>query len=200
MNTRIDSMEAYHQAYEKSVSNPHEFWSDIANEFVWKKRWDNVLNWDFKSFDVKWFEGASLNITENCLDRHLEKNADTPAIIWEPNDLNGKGLTLTYKELYQEVCKASNMLKQLGVKKGDRVCIYMPMVPEAAVAMLACARVGAIHSIVFAGFSAQSLADRINDATCKLVITADGVYRGAKVLNLKEIVDEALTNTTSVEK
>ena len=200
MNTRIDSMEAYHEAYEKSVRHPEKFWADIANEFTWKTRWNNVLNWDFKSFDVKWFEGATLNITENCLDRHLEKNGDTPAIIWEPNDPNGKGCTLTYKELHQEVCKASNMLKRLGVKKGDRVCIYMPMVPEAAVAMLACARVGAIHSIVFAGFSAQSLADRINDATCKLVITADGVYRGAKALNLKEIVDEALTSTTSVKK
>ncbi|MFN5346473.1 MAG: AMP-binding protein, partial [Bacteroidota bacterium] len=200
MNTRIDSMEAYHEAYEKSVRHPEKFWADIANEFTWKTRWNNVLNWDFKSFDVKWFEGATLNITENCLDRHLEKNGDTPAIIWEPNDPNSKGCTLTYIELHKEVCKASNMLKRLGVKKGDRVCIYMPMVPEAAVAMLACARVGAIHSIVFAGFSAQSLADRINDATCKLVITADGVYRGSKALNLKEIVDEALTCTTSVEK
>ena len=200
MNTRIDSMEAYHEAYEKSVRQPEKFWADIANEFTWKTFWNNVLNWDFKSFDVKWFEGATLNITENCLDRHLEKNGDIPAIIWEPNDPNGKGCTLTYKELHQEVCKASNMLKRLGVKKGDRVCIYMPMVPEAAVVMLACARIGAIHSIVFAGFSAQSLADRINDATCKLVITADGVYRGAKALNLKEIVDEALTSTTSVEK
>ncbi|MCX8479743.1 MAG: acetate--CoA ligase [Chitinophagales bacterium] len=199
MNTRIDSMEAYHQAYEKSVRHPEKFWADIANEFTWKTRWNNVLNWDFKSFDVKWFVGATLNITENCLDRHLEKNGDTPAIIWEPNDPNGKGCTLTYRELYHAVCKASNMLKNAGVKKGDRVCIYMPMVPEAAVAMLACARIGAIHSIVFAGFSAQSLADRINDATCKMIITADGVYRGAKALNLKEIVDNALESTTSVE-
>ena len=199
MNTRIDSMEAYQQAYEKSVNNPLVFWNDVAENFVWKKRWRNVLNWDFKSFDVKWFEGGVLNITENCLDRHLDLNGNTPAIIWEPNDPNGKGCTLTYRELYHEVCKASNMLKNAGVKKGDRVCIYMPMVPEAAVAMLACARIGAIHSIVFAGFSAQSLADRINDATCKMVITADGVYRGAKALNLKEIVDNALISTTSVE-
>jgi acetyl-CoA synthetase len=199
MNTRIESMEAYQQAYEKSVNDPISFWNDIAENFVWKKRWNNVLNWDFKSFDVKWFEGGVLNITENCLDRHLDLNGNTPAIIWEPNDPNGKGCTLTYRELYHEVCKASNMLKNAGVKKGDRVCIYMPMVPEAAVAMLACARVGAIHSIVFAGFSAQSLADRINDATCKMVITADGVYRGAKALNLKEIVDNAVESTTSVE-
>jgi len=199
MNTRIESMEAYQQAYEKSVNDPISFWNDIADNFVWKKRWDNVLNWDFKSFDVKWFEGGVLNMTENCLDRHLEKNGTTPAIIWEPNDPNGKGCTLTYRELYHEVCKASNMLKNAGVKKGDRVCIYMPMVPEAAIAMLACARIGAIHSIVFAGFSAQSLADRINDATCKMVITADGVYRGAKALNLKEIVDHALASTSSVE-
>ena len=199
MNTRIESMEAYQQAYEKSVNDPISFWNDIAENFVWKKRWDNVLNWDFKSFDVKWFEGGVLNMTENCLDRHLEKNGNTPAIIWEPNDPNGKGCTLTYRELYHEVCKASNMLKNAGVKKGDRVCIYMPMVPEAAIAMLACARIGAIHSIVFAGFSAQSLADRINDATCKMVITADGVYRGAKALNLKEIVDHALASTSSVE-
>ena len=199
MNTRIESMEAYQQAYEKSVNDPISFWNDIAENFVWKKRWNNVLNWDFKSFDVKWFEGGVLNITENCLDRHLDLNGNTPAIIWEPNDPNGKGCTLTYRELYHEVCKASNMLKNAGVKKGDRVCIYMPMVPEAAVAMLACARIGAIHSIVFAGFSAQSLADRINDASCKMVITADGVYRGAKALNLKEIVDNALESTTSVE-
>lgn len=199
MNTRIESMEAYQQAYEKSVNDPISFWNDIADNFVWKKRWDNVLNWDFKSFDVKWFEGGVLNMTENCLDRHLEKNGNTPAIIWEPNDPNGKGCTLTYRELYHAVCKASNMLKNAGVKKGDRVCIYMPMVPEAAIAMLACARIGAIHSIVFAGFSAQSLADRVNDATCKMVITADGVYRGAKALNLKEIVDHALASTSSVE-
>ncbi len=199
MNTRIESMEAYQQAYEKSVNYPISFWNDIAENFVWKKRWDNVLNWDFRSFDVKWFEGGVLNITENCLDRHLDTNGNTPAIIWEPNDPNGKGCTLTYRELYHAVCKASNMLKNAGVKKGDRVCIYMPMVPEAAVAMLACARIGAIHSIVFAGFSAQSLADRINDATCKMVITADGVYRGAKALNLKEIVDNALASTSSVE-
>ena len=199
MNTRIESMEAYQQAYEKSVNDPISFWNDIAENFVWKKRWNNVLNWDFKSFDVKWFEGGVLNITENCLDRHLDLNGNTPAIIWEPNDPNGKGCTLTYRELYHEVCKASNMLKNAGVKKGDRVCIYMPMVPEAAVAMLACARIGAIHSIVFAGFSAQSLADRINDATCKMVITADGVYRGAKALNLKEIVDHAIASTSSVE-
>ena len=199
MNTRIESMEAYKQAYEKSVNDPISFWNDIAENFVWKKRWNNVLNWDFKSFDVKWFEGGVLNITENCLDRHLDLNGNTPAIIWEPNDPNGNGCTLTYRELYHEVCKASNMLKNAGVKKGDRVCIYMPMVPEAAVAMLACARIGAIHSIVFAGFSAQSLADRINDATCKMVITADGVYRGAKALNLKEIVDHALASTSSVE-
>jgi acetyl-CoA synthetase len=199
MNTRIESMEAYQQAYEKSVNDPISFWNDIAENFVWKKRWNNLLDWDFKSFDVKWFEGGVLNITENCLDRHLDLNGNTPAIIWEPNDPNGKGCTLTYRELYHEVCKASNMLKNAGVKKGDRVCIYMPMVPEAAVAMLACARIGAIHSIVFAGFSAQSLADRINDASCKMVITADGVYRGAKALNLKEIVDNALESTTSVE-
>jgi len=198
MNTRIESMEAYQQAYDKSVNEPISFWNDIAENFVWKKRWNNVLKWDFKSFDVKWFEGGVLNITENCLDRHLDLNGNTPAIIWEPNDPNGKGCTLTYRELYHAVCKASNMLKNAGVKKGDRVCIYMPMVPEAAVAMLACARIGAIHSIVFAGFSAQSLADRINDATCKMVITADGVYRGAKALNLKEIVDNALISTTSV--
>lgn len=199
MNTRIESMEAYQQAYEKSVNDPISFWNDIAENFVWKKRWDNVLNWDFKSFDVKWFEGGVLNMTENCLDRHLEKNGNTPAIIWEPNNPNGKACTLTYRELYHEVCKASNMLKNAGVKKGDRVCIYMPMVPEAAIAMLACARIGAIHSIVFAGFSAQSLADRINDANCKMVITADGVYRGAKALNLKEIVDHALASTSYVE-
>ncbi|MFN5355799.1 MAG: acetate--CoA ligase [Bacteroidota bacterium] len=197
---RIKSLEEYHQRYAESIEDPERFWASIADSFLWKKKWDRVLQWDFNRFDVKWFDGARLNITENCLDRHLAERGDKTAIIWEPNNPNMQSRHLSYRQLHAEVCRTANMLKQAGVKKGDRVCVYMPMVPEAAIALMACARIGAIHSVVFAGFSAQSLADRINDARCKVVLTADGVYRGAKPIILKDIVDEALLKCQDVER
>ena len=197
---KIDSLEQYHSEYNRSVENPELFWEGIANSFVWKKKWDKVLDWSFDEPNVKWFEGGQLNITENCLDRHLETIADKVAFHWVANDVNEKGRKITYKQLHSEVCKFSNVLLKNGVKKGDRVCLYMPMVPELVIAILACARVGAIHSVVFAGFSAQSLFDRINDCNCTLVITADGAFRGAKTIDLKSIVDESLESCVSVEK
>lgn len=197
---QIKSFEAYQQAYKHSVENPEEFWAGIADNFLWKKKWDKVLSWNFSEPNVKWFEGAKLNITENCLDRHLAEHGDTPAIIWEPNDPEKEPITLTYKILHVQVCRFANVLKKNGVKKGDRICIYMPMVPELAVAVLACARIGAVHSVIFGGFSAQSIADRINDAKCKLVITADGSFRGNKQIQLKEVIDDALIGCPTVEK
>ena len=199
MRNRIKTMEEYRSAYRHSTEDPEGFWNEVAEEFNWIRTWDKTLTWDFGSFDVRWFEGARLNITENCLDRHLETRGDQTAILWEPNNPAVAGRSLSYRQLHAEVCRAANMLHKLNVRKGDRVCIYMPMVPEAVIAMLACARIGAIHSVVFAGFSAQSLADRINDAGCSLVITADGVFRGAKPIALKEIVDEALMKCTTIK-
>tara|TARA_B100001059_G_scaffold92626_2_gene91737 strand:+ start:3518 stop:5419 length:1902 start_codon:yes stop_codon:yes gene_type:complete len=199
MNT-INSLAEYHSEYKRSIEDPERFWEGIANSFEWKKRWDKVLDWNFNEPNVKWFEGGQLNITENCLDRHLNTLADKVAFHWVPNDINQKGKEITYKELYSEVCKFSNVLLKNGVKKGDRVCLYMPMVPELVIAVLSCARIGAIHSVVFAGFSAQSLSDRINDCNCNLVITADGAYRGAKIIDLKLIVDESLESCSSVDK
>ncbi|QNL49978.1 acetate--CoA ligase [Olivibacter sp. SDN3] len=200
MNLKVRSFEDYKETYKKSVERPEEFWAGVAEEFKWRKKWDKVLNWDFKGPDVKWFEGGKLNITENCLDRHITELGDKPAIIWEPNDPNESYRILSYKQLLFNVEQFSNVLKNNGVEKGDRVCIYLPMVPELAIAVLACARIGAIHSVVFGGFSAQSIADRINDAQCKLVITADGSFRGTKVIELKDIVDDALGQCKSVEK
>ncbi len=200
MTNRITSFAEYQTEYKKSVENPEKFWAEIAGSFSWKKKWDKVLEWNFTEPDVKWFIGGKLNITENCLDRHLTERGNKTAILWEPNDPNEKTIRLTYKELHEEVCKAANMLKANGAKKGDRICIYMPMVPELAIAVLACARIGAIHSVVFAGFAAGSLSDRIHDAACSIVLTADGAFRGAKAIELKTIVDEALTNCPSVKK
>ena len=197
---QIKSLEEYHEKYALSISDPEGFWEDIANEFQWMKKWDKVLEWNFTQPDIKWFGGAQLNITENMLDRHLEKRGNKPALIWEPNDPGQHFVRYTYQELYEQVCLFSNALKKQGVEKGDRVCIYMPMVPELAIAVMACARIGAIHSVVFAGFSAMSLADRINDAQAKMVITADGLNRGSKQIPLKRVVDEALENTKCVEK
>ncbi|MES2827285.1 MAG: acetate--CoA ligase [Bacteroidota bacterium] len=197
---QITSIEEYHKTYQHSVANPEEFWAGIADNFLWRKKWDKVLSWNFTEPNIKWFEGAKLNITENCLDRHLEKDGDKPAIIWEPNDPNRDSITLSYKILHEQVCRFGNVLKKNGVKKGDRVCIYMPMVPELAVAVLACARIGAVHSVVFGGFSAKSIADRINDAACKIVITADGAFRGNKQIQLKEVIDDALIACPTVEK
>lgn len=197
---QIKSFEEYQQTYKHSVENPEEFWAGIADNFLWKKKWDKVLSWNFSEPNVKWFEGGKLNITENCLDRHLAENGDKPAIIWEPNDPEKDPITLTYKILHMQVCRFANVLKKNGVKKGDRICIYMPMVPELAVAVLACARIGAVHSVIFGGFSAQSIADRINDAQCKLVITADGSFRGNKQIQLKDVIDDALIGCPTVEK
>ncbi len=196
----IQSFEEYQQIYKYSVEQPEAFWADVANEFTWKKKWDKVLEWNFKEPKVEWFKGAELNITENCIDRHLEIRGDKPAIIWEPNDPQEHHRVLTYAQLHQKVNMFANVLKHNGVQKGDRICIYMPMVPELAIAVLACARIGAIHSVVFGGFSAQSIADRINDAQCKLVITADGAFRGNKEIPLKEVMDDALVQCKSVQK
>lgn len=197
---QITSLEEYNKTYQQSVEQPEEFWAGIAEKFLWKKKWDKVLSWNFSEPNIKWFEGGKLNITENCLDRHLEKDGDKPAIIWEPNDPSRDSITLSYKILHEQVCRFANVLKKNDVKKGDRVCIYMPMVPELAVAVLACARIGAVHSVVFGGFSAKSIADRINDAACKIVITADGAFRGNKQIPLKEVIDDALIACPTVER
>lgn len=193
-------MAEYLSAYDMSLNKPEKFWAEIAENFSWNKKWDSVLKWNFKDPDIKWFDGGELNITINCLDRHLESNGETTAIIFEPNDPDGKVRKLTYRELHAEVCKAANMLKASGINKGDRVCIYLPMIPEAVISMLACARIGAVHSVVFGGFSAKSLTDRINDSSCKLLITADGGFRGAKTIPLKQIADQALNEVTCIEK
>ncbi|MBL4715805.1 MAG: acetate--CoA ligase [Bacteroidia bacterium] len=197
---KINSLEEYHEQYAKSVQDPESFWAEKAESFKWKQKWDNVLEWDFEGPNIGWFLNGKLNITENCLDRHLETQGDKTAIIWEPNDPNEKEKRITYKELHEEVCRFSNVLKNNGAKKGDRICIYMPMVPELAYAVLACARIGAIHSVVFAGFSATSLADRIIDCTCNILLTADGVFRGSKQVPLKAIADEALEKCPTIEK
>ena len=196
---KINSFEEYQSEYKKSVVNPELFWEEKAATFLWKKKWDTVLEWNFETPSIKWFEGGKLNITENCLDRHLEDHGAKTAILWEPNNPKEEAQHISYRELHSRVAQFSNALKSLGIKKGDRVCLYMPMVPELSVAVLACARIGAIHSVVFAGFSAKSLADRINDASCNLLITADGSFRGSKVLNLKEIVDTALENCPTIQ-
>jgi len=197
---QITSFEQYEQDYKKSVENPEQFWGEVAQNFQWRKPWFKVLSWNFKEPEIKWFEGAKLNITENCLDRHLATNGDKPAIIWEPNNPDEESVTLTYKMLHERVCRFANVLKRNGAKKGDRICIYMPMVPELAIAVLACARIGAVHSVIFGGFSAKSIADRINDSQCKLVITADGAYRGNKQIPLKDVIDDALIGCPTVEK
>ena len=196
---KINSFQEYEDQYKKSIENPSLFWEEIAQTFKWKKKWNRVLDWDFNKPEVSWFEGGKLNITENCLDRHLNSSSEKTALIWEPNNPNEEPKHISYKELHRNVCRFSNVLKSLGVKKGDRICLYMPMIPELTVAVLSCARIGAIHSVVFAGFSAQALQDRINDSECKLIITADGSFRGEKVLNLKSIVDEAIQNCGSIE-
>ena len=196
----ISSMTDYTSAYRQSVANPEEFWDEIAGDFIWKKKWTKVLEWDFHKPEVKWFIGGKLNITENCIDRHLAQQADQIAILWEPNDPKAEAKKITYQQLHEQVCKVGNMLKAHGIKKGDRVCIYMPMVPELAFAVLGCARIGAVHAVVFAGFSSGSLADRINDAGCTMVLTADGAFRADKKIDLKKIVDEALEKCPAVEK
>ena len=198
-NYHIKHLEEYWQVYRRSVRNPENFWEEIAEEhFLWRKRWDRVLSWDFAKPEVKWFAGAKLNITENCIDRHLATRADKTAILFEPNDPAEATQHITYRELHERVCRFANVLADQGVGKGDRVCIYLPMVPELAVSLLACARLGAVHSVVFAGFSATALATRINDCDCQLVICSDGSYRGKKTIDLKTIVDKALEECPGV--
>ena len=196
---RIKTLSEYFKKYELSEKDPEKFWSEIADSFIWKKKWDNVLESDFENADFKWFKNAQLNITENIFERNLSERGDKIAIIWEPNDPRESPIYLSYKELYKQTCTFSNALRSKGIKKGDRVIIYMPMVPEAAIAMLACARVGAVHSVVFAGFSAASLADRINDCEAKMVLTSDGNFRGNKTIPVKDVVDEALEKCSSIE-
>jgi len=199
-NYHIKNLEEYFQVYRKSIREPENFWEEVAEEhFTWRKKWDNVLSWDFNKPEVKWFENAKLNITENCIDRYLFNRSDKTAIIWEPNDPNEDAKHISYGELHKNVNKFANVLKSQGIKKGDRVCIYLPMIPELAYAMLACARIGAIHSVVFAGFSSKALATRTNDADCKMIITSDGSFRGNKTIDLKGIVDKAMEECPDVE-
>ncbi len=199
-NYSLKSLEEYFQVYRKSVRDPELFWEEIAEEhFVWQKRWTKVLEHQPEKANVKWFVDAKLNITENCIDRHLSKRGDTTAIIFEPNNPNEEAQHISYNELHKQVCKMANVLKSKGIKKGDRVCIYLPMIPELAFSVLACARIGAVHSVVFAGFSSTALATRINDSECKMVITSDGSFRGSKTIDLKEIVDEALEECPCVK-
>ena len=198
---QIESLEQYFQVYNESVQNPEQFWGQLARDnFQWHKTWDRVLDWDFHKPEVKWFDGAQLNITENCIDRHLKNRANKTAILFEPNNPKEPAQHITYKQLSEKVNRMANVLKEQNVQKGDRVCIYMPMIPELAVAVLACARIGAVHSVVFGGFSATALATRINDCDCKIVLTADGGFRGSKTISLKAIVDEALHDCPGVRK
>jgi acetyl-CoA synthetase len=198
-NYHIKHLEEYYKIYRKSVREPEVFWEKIAEEnFTWYKKWDNVLEWDFKKPEVKWYQGAKLNITENCIDRHLSTKGNKTAILFEPNNPGEETQHITYNQLHERVNRFANVLKNEGLKKGDRVCIYLPMIPDLAVSVLACARIGAIHSVVFAGFSATALSTRINDSDCKIVITSDGSYRGNKTIDLKKIVDEALNDCAGV--
>ena len=196
----IKNLEEYDKNYTAAIQNPEEFWATIAKEnFTWKRPWNKVLDWDFSIPKVSWFEGAQLNITENCIDRHLEKKGNKTAILFEPNNPKDPSEAISYKELHKRVNQFANVLKSKGIQKGDRVCIYLPMIPELAISVLACARIGAIHSVVFAGFSASALSTRINDCDCKMVVTSDGGYRGAKTIDLKSIVDTALLDCTGIE-
>ena len=198
---KIENLENYFKMYNKSVREPRKFWDKIADEnFTWYQRWDKVFEFDMQAAQFKWFVNAKLNITKNCIDRHLARRADKTAIIFEPNNPNEAALHISYQDLYNRVAKMANVLRDQGIKKGDRVCIYLPMIPELAVSVLACARIGVVHSVVFAGFSAAAVASRITDCECKMVITSDGGYRGNKTIDLKSIIDEALEKTTCVEK
>ena len=197
---QINSLEQYHADYKKAAEEPEAFWGNVAGNFYWRKKWNKVLDWNFTEPKIEWFAGAKLNITENCIDRHLPAMADKPAIIWEPNNPDERPRTVTYARLHKRVCQVAQMLKNNGVKKGDRVCIYMGMVPELAYAVLGCARIGAIHSVIFGGFSAQSIADRLDDANAEFIITCDGAYRGAKVIPLKNVIDDALIGNKTIKK
>jgi len=197
---QVKTLAEYKAAYDKSVKEPEAFWAEVAQNFTWKKKWDKVLDWNFSEPKIEWFKGAKLNITENCLDRHLATDANTPAIIWESNNPKEASVTYTYQQLYDKVCQFANVLKNNDVKKGDRVCIYMGMIPELAIATLACARIGAIHSVIFGGFSAQAIADRLQDAKAEFIVTCDGAFRGAKDIPLKSVIDEALATCAFVKK
>lgn len=197
---QIKSLEEYHLAYKESIEEPEKFWAAIAENFQWRKKWDSVLNWNFTEPKIEWFKGGKLNITENCIDRHLEKLGDKPAIIWEPNNPDERTRIVTYNRLHKRVCQFAQVLLNNGVKKGDRVCIYMGMIPELAYAVLGCARIGAIHSVVFGGFSAQSIADRLFDAEAEFIVTCDGAYRGGKAIPLKSIIDDALIGNKTVKR
>lgn len=197
---QIRSMDQYEMAYRVSVTEPEQFWASVANHFQWRKKWDKVLEWNFREPKIEWFKGAKLNITENCIDRHLETMGDKPAIIWEPNNPDERVRIVTYNRLHKRVCQVAQMLKNNGVKKGDRVCIYMGMVPELVYAVLGCARIGAIHSVIFGGFSAQSIADRLEDANAEFIITCDGAFRGGKDIPLKSIIDDALIGNKKVKR
>ena len=200
MNHQIKNLFEYTNEYNKSLIKPEEFWVKIAESFQWRKRWEKVLEWDFESPKIEWFKNAKLNLTENIFEKLIQTHKDKTAIIWEPNDPSSSPIHLSYGELYKQTCKFANAMKSNGIQKGDRVIIYMPMVPEAAIAMLACARIGAIHSVVFAGFSAKALADRINDCQAKMILTSDGNFRGKKQIPVKDVVDEAISKSDSVEK
>ncbi len=197
---QIKNAEQYQAAYIKSKEDPEGFWNEVAEGFYWRKKWDKVLDWNFSEPKTEWFKGAKLNITENCIDRHLEKMGDKPAIIWEPNNPEERTRVVTYNRLHKRVCQFAQVLKNNGVKKGDRVCIYMGMVPELAYAVLGCARIGAIHSVIFGGFSAQSIADRLYDANAEFIVTCDGAYRGNKDIPLKSVIDDALIGNRTVKK
>lgn len=197
---QITSLEEYQLRYKQSVENPEKFWGEVAESFLWKKKWDKVLEWNFTKPKVEWYKGGKLNITENCIDRHLAEKGDLPAIIWEPNNPEERTRVVTYNRLHKRVCQVAQMLRNNGVKKGDRVCIYMGMVPELAYAVLGCARIGAIHSVIFGGFSAQSIADRLEDANAEYIITCDGAFRGEKVIPLKDVIDDALVGNKTVKR
>jgi acetyl-CoA synthetase len=197
---QLTSFDAYKEAYKKSIEDPAAFWADVANHFTWRKKWDTALEWNFKEPKVEWFKGGTLNITENCLDRHIPTKGHLPAMIWEPNAPDEAGRVLTYSKLLEKVCQFGQVLKNNGVQRGDRVCIYMGMIPELAIAVLACARIGAIHSVVFGGFSAQSIADRLLDASATFIVTCDGAFRGAKDIPLKSVIDDALIGNKTVKR
>ena len=197
---QITSLQQYHEDYNTSINDPEGFWGNVAENFLWRKKWDKVLEWNFKEPSIEWFAGGKLNITENCIDRHLKTMGDKPAIIWEPNNPDDRVRVVTYDRLHKRVCQFAQVLKNNGVKKGDRVCIYMGMVPELAYAVLGCARIGAIHSVIFGGFSAQSIADRLDDAGAEFIVTCDGAYRGEKVIPLKSVIDDALIGNKSIKK
>src|SRR5947209_1048457 len=197
---QIKTLADYQKAWKKSVEDPETYWGEVAESFYWTRKWDKVLEWNFRDPEVKWFINGRLNITENCIDRHLRELGEKPAIIWEPNNPEDRVRVVTYNRLHKRVCQFAQVLKNNGVKKSDRVCIYMGMVPQLAYAVLGCARIGAVHSVIFGGFSAQSIADRLEDAHAEYIVTCDGAYRGGKDIPLKSVIDDALTGNKTVKR